>query len=210
MEKVKLFTDTATTKKSRLCSIRKIFQPLECKNDIYYKDTYADTQVPFCPSTNASPSYTGWVYTWETTLVLRYCPLESLKMEGSREKGLRESRSSSSLSCPVSFASSQLRTRLQSHVEAACSEQDPRNISSVLQSTPVSVQPGFRLGAWKSCCISYRETPVQVLWDSCIHVWRWLQLAYLHQCWLPAAIWFDGRIKRRFNNLQLTSPQNIH
>lgn len=70
-------------------------------------------------------------------------------MEGSREKGLRESISSGSLFCLVSFASSQLRTRLQSDVETACSERDQRSISSqFLKHTSVSTT-GFQTSSLK-------------------------------------------------------------
>lgn len=147
--------------------------------------------------------------------MLKYCPLESLKkMEGSRERGLIES-----IKKRQSLLSSFLRTlhsSEQGHTPAwtqpAQNKTKGISVHSSTKHTSVSTT-GFQISDLESegsCCIFYEETPVQVLWDSCIHVQQRLQLDYLHQCWLPVAIWFDGRIKRRFNKLQLSSPQNIH
>lgn len=145
--------------------------------------------------------------------MLKYCPLESLKTEGSRERGSRESIRSGSLSFPVSFTSSPAQNKATpAWTQPAQNKTKGISVHSSTKHTSVSTT-GFQipdLESEGSCCIFYKETPVQVLWDSCIHVQQRLQLDYLHQCWLPVAIWFDGRIKRRFNNLQLTSPQNRH
>lgn len=135
-------------------------------------------------------------------------------MEGRRERELRESIKKRQ--CLLSSFLRILHSSEQGHTptwtQPARNKTKGISVHSSTKHTSVSTT-GFQTSnpeSEESCCIFYKETPVQVLWDCCIHVQQRLQLDYLHQCWLPVAIWFDGRIKRRFNNLQLTSPQNIH
>lgn len=143
--------------------------------------------------------------------MLKYCPLESLKNGGEQGEGVERAQRSGSLSSFHRILHSSEQGRTPAQTQPAQNKTKGISVHSSTKYTSVSTTRFqiSNLDSAESCSIFYKETPVQVLWDSCIHVQQ-LQLHHLHQCWLPVAIWFDGRIKRRFNNLQLTSPQNIH
>lgn len=114
------------------------------KWSLWQTHVHTDSQVPFCPPTNASPSYTGGVYTWETTLVLKYCPLESLK--NGREQGERvEKEQKEAAVSPVSFASSTAQNKAIYQRGHSLLGTRPKEYQfTALQSTLASVQLGFR------------------------------------------------------------------
>lgn len=103
--------------------------------------------------------------------MLKYCPLESLEMEGSRERELRAERSDSLSSFLCILHSS----RPYTSVDTAHSEQDQRNISSQL----------------------YKAHQCQYNWgsDSNPPIWRKLlhfQQRLLYKCYGTAAFMFNN------------------
>lgn len=127
--------------------------------------------------------------------MLKYCPLESLEMEGSRDRELRAERSDS-LSSFLRILHSSEQGHTPVWTQPTQNKTKGISVHSSTKHTSVSTTAGrSQPSNLKKAVALWTETPVQVLRDSCIHVQQRLQLGYLHQCWLPVAIWFDGRIK---------------
>lgn len=77
--------------------------------------------------------------------MLKYCPLESLKNGGEQGEGVERAQRSGSLSFPVSIASSTAQNKaVHQHGHSLLRTRPKEYQFTALQSTLVSVQPGFR------------------------------------------------------------------
>lgn len=164
----------------------------------------------FLSVTNASPSYTGWVYTWETTLVLKYCPLESLKMEGSRDRELRAERSDS-LSSFLRILHSSEQGHTPVWTQPTQNKTKGISVHSSTKHTSVSTTGGQAptLRSEESCCTFDRDSCTSAMGQ--LHSCSTMTPARLLAPVLAACgylVWWQNQ--RRFDNSQLTSPQNIH